>query len=187
VNVELFGTYGRFSQLPPAALPEVAFSGRSNVGKSSLINKLLNRKKLARVSSTPGKTVTLNFYKADGLFIVDLPGYGYAKTGKAERERFGELTNRYLKSGRIALLVQLIDFRHPPTANDLIMLDFLRESKIPFVIALTKADKLNKTERSANAAAFAERFPDIKAIPFSAVTGEGVEELREVIENRVQL
>jgi len=184
-KAELHGTYGKFSQLPQfsiSAIPEIAFSGRSNVGKSSLINKLLNRKSLARVSGTPGKTVTLNFYKVDELFIVDLPGYGYAKAGRAERARFGELTERYLKSGRISLLVQLLDIRHEPTADDLTMLDFLKESKIPFIIALTKADKLNKTERRERAAAFAERFPDIKAIPFSSLTGEGAEELRAVIE-----
>jgi len=184
-KTELSGTYGNFSQLPPKSVPEIAFSGRSNVGKSSLINKLLGRKSLARVSGTPGKTVTLNFYKAGGLFIVDLPGYGYAKTGKAERARFAKLTENYLKSGRIALLVQLIDFRHAPTADDLTMIDFLNESGIPYVIALTKADKLNKTERAQRAAAIAEQFPDVKTIAFSSTTGEGAEELRAVIESGV--
>jgi len=183
---ELYGTYGKISQLPPNTAPEIAFSGRSNVGKSSLINKLLNRKALARVSGTPGKTVTLNFYAVDNIFIVDLPGYGYAKAGKEERRRFGELTERYVKSGRIALLVQLIDSRREPTADDLTMIDFLKESGIPFVIALTKTDKLNKTERREREAAFSEQFRGVTVIAFSAVTGEGAEELWEAIERTVK-
>lgn len=187
-KAELSGTYGDFSQLPPGTAPEIAFSGRSNVGKSSLINRLLGRKSLARVSGTPGKTVTLNFYKVGGdggnkaMFIVDLPGYGYAKTGKAERARFAKLTESYLKSGRIALLTQLIDFRHPPTENDLTMLDFLKESGIPYAIALTKADKLNKSERAERLSDMATRFPGAKIIPFSSATGEGADELRGIIE-----
>ncbi|MDR2533133.1 MAG: ribosome biogenesis GTP-binding protein YihA/YsxC [Oscillospiraceae bacterium] len=194
----LFASYGQFPQIPPkeAERAEIVFSGRSNVGKSSLINKLLNRKSLARVSAKPGKTVTVNFYtvgwlKTDstpspsGVFIVDLPGYGYAKTAKSERERFGELTERYLGSGRIKLLVQLIDFRHPPTDDDLIMLKFLKESGIPFIIALTKADKLRKKQRSERRAALEKELPydDLTIIEFSAETGEGVPELRKIIES----
>ncbi|MCL2108229.1 MAG: ribosome biogenesis GTP-binding protein YihA/YsxC [Oscillospiraceae bacterium] len=170
---------------------EIAFSGRSNVGKSSLINKLLNRKALARVSSTPGKTVTINFYTVDNIFIVDLPGYGYAKAAKTEKARFGELTERYLTAGRTSLLIQLIDFRHPPTADDLMMLQFLKNGAIPFVIALTKADKLKKKQRAERRAALVGeleflRQSDIPVIEFSSETGEGVLELRGEIEKVVQ-
>jgi GTP-binding protein len=183
-NAEIAASYGKFSQIPlKTHQSEVAFSGRSNVGKSSLINKLLNRKSLARVSSRPGKTITINYFDIDKkIFIVDLPGYGYAKIAKSEKARFGELTEKYLQSGRIALLVQLIDFRHPPTNDDLMMLDFLRESGINFVIALTKADKLKKKEREKNLTEIKERFPDVEVIEFSAEKGDGVSELRQVIE-----
>ncbi|MCL2639083.1 MAG: ribosome biogenesis GTP-binding protein YihA/YsxC [Oscillospiraceae bacterium] len=201
-KAEIFASYGQFPQIPAgeANRAEVAFSGRSNVGKSSLINKLLNRRSLARVSSKPGKTITINFFttgwlKSDstpspnGIYIVDLPGYGYAKTAKSEKERFGELTERYLKSGRAGLLVQLIDFRHPPTEDDLMMLDFMKQKEIPFVIALTKADKLRKKQREARREALKGelQFNDLEIIEFSAETGEGVLELRKFIEKSVIL
>ena len=125
--------YGTFSQLPPSNLPEIAFSGRSNVGKSSLLNRLFNRKSLARVSSVPGKTVTINFYSVGDVRFVDLPGYGYAKVPKAEKLRWAEMMEGYFNSDRdIKLVVQLVDMRHPPTKDDLQMLAFLRENKIPF-------------------------------------------------------
>ncbi|MCL2754626.1 MAG: ribosome biogenesis GTP-binding protein YihA/YsxC [Oscillospiraceae bacterium] len=183
-NVAIHASYAKFSQLPLVGnVREVAFSGRSNVGKSSLINKLHNRNALARVSSRPGKTITINYFNLDDkVFIVDLPGYGYAKISKEEKARFGELAESYLQSGRIALLVQLIDFRHPPTKDDLQMLDFLRQTDTNFVIALTKADKLKKSQRAANLAALKAQFPDVTLIEFSSETGEGVQELRQVIE-----
>jgi GTP-binding protein len=183
-NAAHHSTYGKFSQIPPTIEQnEVAFAGRSNVGKSSLINKLLNRKALARVSSRPGKTITINYFDIDEkIYIVDLPGYGYAKIAKTEKERFGTLTEKYLQSGRISLLVQLIDFRHPPTADDLMMLDFLEKSKINHVIVLTKADKLKKRQREDNFAAIKARFPEIEIIEFSSQTGEGVQQLRQVIQ-----
>ncbi|MCL2018334.1 MAG: ribosome biogenesis GTP-binding protein YihA/YsxC [Oscillospiraceae bacterium] len=199
-KAEFFASYGQFSQIIPAGeKPEVAFSGRSNVGKSSLINKLLNRRSLARVSSKPGKTVTVNFFtvgwlKSDstpsphGIYAVDLPGYGYAKTAKSERERFGELTEKYINSGRIKLLVQLIDFRHPPTADDLLMIDFLKDRGIPFIIALTKADKLRKKQRAERRAALKAEIPHegFDVIEFSAETGEGVTELRKALEKEIE-
>jgi GTP-binding protein len=180
-NATHHSSYGKFSQIPAVTeKPEIAFSGRSNVGKSSSINKLLNRKSLVRVSSRPGKTITINYFDIDEkIYIVDLPGYGYAKIARSEKERFGVLTEKYLQSGRVALLVQLIDFRHPPTKDDLIMLDFLRETGINHVIVLTKSDKLKKTQREK----MREVFKEYKTIEFSAETGEGVEELRQVIEN----
>ena len=130
--------FGISAQLPPADGIEIAFAGRSNVGKSSLLNRLFNRKSLARVSSVPGKTVTVNFYDVDGVHFVDLPGYGYAKISKAEKKRFGELMEGYFQSGRpIRLVVQLIDMRHAPTADDLQMIDFLQQIGLPFVVVLT--------------------------------------------------
>ena len=177
--------YGTFAQLPTSDLPEIAFSGRSNVGKSSLLIRLYKRKSLARVSSVPGKTVTINFYSVGDVRFVDLPGYGYAKVPKAEKIRWAEMMEGYFNSDRnIKLVVQLVDMRHPPTKDDLQMLSFLRENKIPFVVALTKSDKLNKTE-------YAQRLKSVQpeldfvrtecVIPFSAVTGEGREALLDAI------
>ncbi|MCL2053305.1 MAG: ribosome biogenesis GTP-binding protein YihA/YsxC [Oscillospiraceae bacterium] len=183
-RVEFYKSYGEYKQIPPALEAEVAFSGRSNVGKSTLINKLCNRKSLARVSGVPGKTITVNFYKLDNIYMVDLPGYGYAKRSKQERERWSPLVEGYLTSGRISLLIQLIDMRHPPSKDDLQMLNYLTETKMPFVIAFTKADKLSKLKREERLAGFADEidnFDNIRSFPFSSVTGEGVEELREII------
>ncbi len=185
-KAEFYTSYGEYCQLPPPSYIEIAFSGRSNVGKSSLINKILGRKSLARVSSVPGKTATINFYKVEDTFIVDLPGYGYAKRSKAEKARWSGLIEGYLTSGRdIALIFQLIDYRHPPSEDDLHMIDFMVENELPFVIVLTKADKLSKRQRDERMAGFREEigyFNDIKIIEFSAVTGEGVDGIRGIIE-----
>lgn len=173
-------------QLPPDILPEVAFSGRSNVGKSSLINRLLGRKSLARTSATPGKTASINFYRLDTMRLVDLPGYGYAKVSDAERRRWDTLIQGYLDADRdLRLVLQLVDFRHPPTKDDRLMIEYFVECGIPFVVVLTKADKLNKTERAAREAAMAAEFAayeGIQIIPFSAVNGEGVDTLREILD-----
>ncbi|MGN0577197.1 MAG: ribosome biogenesis GTP-binding protein YihA/YsxC [Ruminiclostridium sp.] len=186
-KAEFKAAYGTFSQIPPSELPEIAFSGRSNVGKSSLINKLLGRKSLARVSAVPGKTITINFYSLEKLHIVDLPGYGYAKVAKNEKLRWAELIEGYLHDDRnLALVVQLVDFRHSPTADDIMMINFLIDSGIPFIIALTKADKLKKREREERRAALLQEIPcaeDITMIEFSAETGEGAEELRAILED----
>ncbi len=186
-KAEFFASYGKFSQIPPTERIEIAFSGRSNVGKSTLINKLFNRKNLARVSSVPGKTATINFYGLENVFFVDLPGYGYAKVAKTEKQRWSGLIEGYLNSERdIRLVFQLIDMRHAPTADDLHMINFLIEAELPFVIVLTKADKLKKTEREKRMAAFAEEIPyfdDIHIVPFSSQTFEGVDELRSIIED----
>ena len=150
-------SYGLSSQLPASDRPEIVFSGRSNVGKSSLINKLCNRKSLARVSAVPGKTATINFYEVDGIYLVDLPGYGYAKVGRDERRRWDELINSYFaKQRQDVLLIQLLDSRHAPSADDRTMLEYLRHYDIPFVAALTKADKLKKSQYEATASQFAE-------------------------------
>lgn len=177
---------GVSGQLIASTLPEIAFSGRSNVGKSSLINKLLNRKNLARTSATPGKTATINFYKLDTMRLVDLPGYGYARISAAEKKRFSQTIEHYFDDDRdLRLVLQLVDMRHPPTADDLQMIDYLVQCEIPFVIVLTKADKLNKTERAARLDALKNElaeFEGVECISFSAVTGEGVDTLRQILD-----
>ncbi len=150
-NVTLKITAGLPKQFPASPLPQIAFSGRSNVGKSSLINCLLGRKNLARVSGEPGKTITVNFYDLDGkLYLVDLPGYGYAKRSPEEKKRWSALTDGYFTSnpniGALKLVIQLIDSRTGPTADDRDMLRYLTETGLPHIVAATKADKLNATE-----------------------------------------
>lgn len=176
---------GLVHQLPASNLPEVAFSGRSNVGKSSLINRLLNRKALARTSATPGKTATINFYRLDTLRLVDLPGYGYAKVSDAEKRRWKGLIEGYLEADReLCLVVQLLDARHAPSADDRTMLDYLVQREIPFLVVLTKMDKLNVTQRVQRLKAFQEEFASLEGltvVPFSAVTGEGTQELRKIL------
>lgn len=188
--IDFTASYGTSKQLPISTLPEVVFSGRSNVGKSSLINKLFGRKNLARVSGTPGKTITVNFFKGDGAFFVDLPGYGYAKRSQSEKKRWADLMEGYFQSQRdIALVVQLIDMRHAPSDDDLTMLSFLEEMEIPFIIALTKCDKLKKSEtekRRAELAIELAEYQDIIKIEFSSVKGTGVNELQKIIQKYIE-
>jgi GTP-binding protein len=171
---------------PDAELPEVAFAGRSNVGKSSLLNRLVHRKKFARVSNTPGRTREVNFFKVNDAFVlVDLPGYGYARISKERRAEWKPLIESYLKSSpQLRGIVHLLDVRHDPTNDDRQMLDFLGELGVPTIVVLTKIDKLTATER-------ARRVPELSAtlgldadqvVPFSAVTGEGRNELAEAID-----
>ncbi len=179
-------SFGISAQLPPSVTPEITFSGRSNVGKSSLLNKLFNRKSLARVSSVPGKTVTINFYGVDNAKFVDLPGYGYAKLSKQEKERFGELMEGYFHSERnIKLVVQLVDLRHKPSADDYAMLDFLKQMDIPVIVVCTKADKLKVKELERRKREITEELdmiePD-KIISFSSKTGLGCDEIKMCIE-----
>lgn len=181
--------YGTFSQLEDSDLPEVCFSGRSNVGKSSLINKILNRKALARVSTKPGKTVTINFYRIDDkIRLVDLPGYGYAKVPFSEKNRWSELMEGYFNSERnIKMVFQLVDMRHPATQFDITMLDFLSSMNIPYTVILTKSDKLNKTEYKERISLINSELQgyidNVRVIPFSAKNGEGAEEIRSIIED----
>ncbi len=180
---------GLSSQLPSCTLPEIVFSGRSNVGKSSLINRLTGRKALARTSATPGKTATINFYRLDAARLVDLPGYGYAKVSGSERKRWAELIEGYFNAERdVRLVVQLVDIRHTPSKDDYQMLEYMVEREIPFIVVLTKADKLNKTERARRLAAFEQELADyegIFALPFSSSNGEGAEALREILQEAV--
>lgn len=188
-KAEFETAFGVSSQLPESTVSEIAFAGRSNVGKSSLINKLLNRKGLARVSSVPGKTVTINFYKVDDIRFVDLPGYGYAKVSFEEKERWSELMESYFNSGRnIKLVIQLVDMRHPVTKDDISMMDFMSHYGIKFAVVATKSDKLNKTEYNSRKEALKEelkQFENITVLPFSSVNGEGVQELKQIIEESV--
>lgn len=177
--------YGTPEQLPPSTAPEVAFVGRSNVGKSSLLNKLLNRKSLARVSAQPGKTANINFFDVDGIFFVDLPGYGFAKVSKAEKQRWADLIGGYFEQERsFNLVVALVDIRHDAQAQDVSTLDFLRENGFPFVVALTKADKLSRNKQQQMAARLAKQF-GIKRdqmVVTSSEDGTGMAELRRRIE-----
>lgn len=167
--------------------PQVTFAGRSNVGKSSVINRLLGRKNFARVGATPGKTSQINYFDIDGrLYFTDLPGYGYAKVSNAERERWDDLINSYFEADRaVCLLVQLLDSRHAPSADDVQMLEYLHYHRIPFVAALTKGDKLKKSEMAARK----EEFEKICApygcqgvVLTSAENGLGMDELRALLE-----
>ena len=179
---------GKLNQLPPSDVPEIVFSGKSNVGKSSLINKVLNRKSLARVSATPGKTGTINFYNLPGVRLVDLPGYGYAKVSQSEKRRWAELVEGYLQSDRnISMIVQIIDMRHTPTQDDIHMIQFLLDQELPFVIVATKSDKLKVMARQKQLEFLTEFLQDgegepiAELIPFSSQTGEGVDVLKGYI------
>lgn len=185
-KVKYEASYGTAQQLPASEHIEIAFAGRSNVGKSSMLNKILNRKNLARVSSVPGKTVTVNFFDCDGIKLVDLPGYGYAKVNFNEKKRWADLMEGYFTSNRnIRLVVQLTDMRHPVTKDDLDMMRFMQSAGYDFIVVMTKSDKLNKTERTKRMedihTELAE-FGDVKIIPFSASNGEGADEIRKAIE-----
>ena len=186
-NAQFEKAFAKFEQLEQSDLPEICFCGRSNVGKSSLINKVLGRKSIARVSSKPGKTITINFYKVDSIRLVDLPGYGYAKVNFAEKERWSELMEGYFKSQRnIKVVFQLIDMRHPATEFDLWMLDFLSQMGYPYTVVLTKADKLNKTETANRLTLIGEELGDfaenVQIIPFSVNNNNDFLKLREIIE-----
>lgn len=170
---------------PDATLPEVAFAGRSNVGKSSLINRLLRRSKAARVSNTPGRTREINFFRVNDQFVlVDLPGYGYAKVSKSKKEEWKPMIEAYLR-GRETLrgIVQLLDVRHDPTDDDIQMLDFLSEVGVPTMIVMTKTDKLTDAQATARIAAIVSSLglDEGQVIPFSAVTGLGRDDLAEAV------
>lgn len=166
---------------PPGGMPEIAFSGRSNVGKSSLLNQLVRRKKFARVSNTPGRTQEINFFSVNREFaLVDLPGYGYARVSKEKKGQWGRLIEGYLRTSKdLRGVVQLIDARHDPTPEDLGMLDLLADIGIPTLIVVTKIDKLSARDRAAKLATLAAkcRVSEDQMIPCSAVTGEGRDDL----------
>ena len=182
---DFISSYGSLKQLPDTSFPEIVFAGRSNVGKSSLLNKLMQRKSLAHVSSTPGKTATINFYGDDKIRFVDLPGYGYAKVSKSEKQRWAKLLEGYFNSDRnIKLVVLLVDMRHKPSVDDMDMAHFLSHNNLPFIIVMTKSDKLKKTaynKRMEEVKHELEEFSNVAIIPFSSVTGEGIDKVKREI------
>lgn len=192
-NVNIAITVGNLKQLPRDPRPEVALSGRSNVGKSSLINTLLGRKSLARVSSAPGKTITINYYDVDKkLYLVDLPGYGYAKRSKDSQRIWSSLTEDFFVKNpsidALKLVIQLIDIRTGPTDDDIMMINFLIDNGVKFVVVATKTDKLSKTQLKNAIDNIQNEFflgTGINILPFSSVTREGKEELWRVISDAI--
>lgn len=189
-QAEFIGSFVSFDQLPEDNLPEIALVGRSNVGKSSLINKVLNRKKLAKSSSTPGKTRTINYYLINGeWYFVDLPGYGFAKVSKAEKAKWAKMIETYLtKRESLKGVIHLIDMRHPPTDNDIMMKDWLMNVELPVLVVATKADKISRGAQPKHLAQI-RRGLDMESgvipIAFSAETGQGVEEVHKALEEIV--
>lgn len=181
-NVTLTVSAVKKEQYPNTKFPDLAFAGRSNVGKSSLINKLLNRKSLARVSGKPGKTATINFYNIDNsLNLVDLPGYGFARVSKEEKKKWGIMIDTYLHSRKtLSQVILLTDSRHAPTDDDIMMLDFIRSVCDRAVVVATKTDKLKKSELDVSLKRIIDTLSlsgDDVIIPFSTVSGDGVEQL----------
>ena len=179
-------SFGISSQLPPSTLPEVAFAGRSNVGKSSMLNALFGRKSLAKVSQKPGKTSTINFFATDTARFVDLPGYGYARVAKSEKGRWAELIEGYFNQDRnFALVVSLVDIRHEAQQLDLNMIGFLQEAGLPFAVVLTKADKLSKNQQNKQAALLRRQLALPDDVPMLVTSSEkkiGFDNLRKLIE-----
>ncbi len=175
---------------PARRLPEIAFAGKSNVGKSSVINRLLGRKNFARVGQTPGKTAQVNFFLLDDrCYLVDLPGYGYAKVSQAEKDRWGKLMESYFAAGRITLGVLIVDARHPPTNNDITMARWFLDAGCPFLVLANKLDKVKKSELAENLTIIRrdlELPEETPLIPFSAEKGDGREDLTRAISRTVK-
>nr|WP_294490872.1 ribosome biogenesis GTP-binding protein YihA/YsxC [uncultured Mediterraneibacter sp.] len=187
-SINLETVCGVTSTLPVNDRPEVAFAGKSNVGKSSLINALMNRKSYARISATPGKTQTINFYNInDALYLVDLPGYGYAKVSEKEKERWGKMIERYLHgSQQLRAVFLLIDIRHDPSANDRMMYKWVVEQGYQPIIIATKLDKIKRSQLQKHIKMLKEGLelvPGTSVIPFSSVTKQGRDEIWELIEH----
>ncbi len=186
-NINLETVCGITSTLPDNALPEIAFAGKSNVGKSSLINALMNRKAYARISATPGKTQTINFYNInEQLYLVDLPGYGYAKVSEKEKKEWGALIERYLHgSGQLKAVFLLIDIRHDPSANDRMMYEWIVSQGYKPIIIATKLDKIKRSQKEKQLKAVKQGLglaPGTIVIPFSSVTKQGRDEIWELVE-----
>ena len=192
-NANIAITVGNFKQFPRDPRPEIALSGRSNVGKSSLINTLLSRKSLARVSSAPGKTITINYYDIDKkLYLVDLPGYGYARRSMESKKSWSSLTEDYFVKNpsrdAIKLVIQLIDIRTGPTDDDIMMINFLIDNEIDFIVVATKTDKLSKSQLATALLNLQEEYfkgTGINVIPFSSVTKAGRDELWKIITDAI--
>ena len=187
-NVDLETVCGITSKLPENTLPEVAFAGKSNVGKSSLINGLMNRKSYARISATPGKTQTINYYNINQeLYLVDLPGYGYAKVSEQEKQRWGKMVERYLHgSKQLKAVFLLVDIRHDPSANDKMMYDWIVSQGYYPIIIDTKLDKIKRSQKDKQIKAVRNGLGLVTGtavIPFSSVTKQGKDEIWELIEH----
>ena len=184
-NVEFLISAAAPKDFPGSRLPEIAFAGKSNVGKSSVINRILNRKNFARVGDKPGKTIHVNYFTIDKTcYLVDLPGYGYAQVSQKEKERWGKLMEDYFAANRIDLGVLIVDYRHPPTKNDITMAQWFMNSGCPFVVVANKMDKLKKSELAPNLVTIREdlELPEnCPIIPFSAEKGNGRDELVKLI------
>lgn len=190
-NVALETVCGITSKLPENSRPEVAFAGKSNVGKSSLINALMNRKSLARTSSQPGKTQTINFYNVnDSIYFVDLPGYGYARTSEHVKEQWGKMVENYLhRSRQLKAVFLLIDIRHKPSENDCIMYEWIKTHGYQPIIIATKLDKINRSQIQKQVKILRETLraeKNVRVVPFSATTKQGREEIYEIIEEILQ-
>lgn len=188
-NINLETVCGITSVLPDNSLPEIAFAGKSNVGKSSLINALMNRKSYARISATPGKTQTINFYNInEELYLVDLPGYGYAKVSEKEKKEWGRLVERYLHgSKKLKAVFLLIDIRHEPSANDRVMYEWIVSKGYQPVIIATKLDKIKRSQKEKQLKAVRQGLrlpPGTSVIPFSSVTKQGKDEIWELVETQ---
>lgn len=177
------------ADFPADGLPQIVFAGKSNVGKSSTINKILNRRNFARVGGQPGKTIHINFFEIDKqTYFVDLPGYGYAKVSKSERDRWGALLETYFATGLITLGLQIVDIRHKPTADDKVMADCFLATGQPFAIIANKLDKIKKSQLEANITCIRETLllpEDVPVIPFSAEKGTGREQVLALIEAHI--
>ena len=184
-NVEFLISAAASKQFPDGNLPEIAFAGKSNVGKSSVINRILNRKNFARVGEKPGKTIHVNYFVIDkACYLVDLPGYGYAKVSQAERDRWSKLMESYFAAGRIDLGVFIVDARHAPTNNDITMARWFLDSGCPFVVVANKLDKVKKSQIEGNLQTIRQDLElpeDCPLIPFSAEKGTGRDELIRLI------
>ena len=184
-NVEFLISAAAPKDFPQNRIPEIAFAGKSNVGKSSVINRILNRKNFARVGDKPGKTIHVNYFTVDkSCYFVDLPGYGYAQVSQSEKARWGKLMEDYFAAGRITLGILIVDYRHPPTKNDITMAQWFIDSGCPFVVVANKMDKLKKSELEPNLKVIRDDLvlPEgTPIIPFSAEKGNGKDELVRMI------
>lgn len=189
-NVEFLRSAVKDLDFPEDDLPQIVFAGKSNVGKSSVINKLLNRKNIARVSAQPGKTIHINYFVIDKkAYFVDLPGYGYARVSKTEQKRWGELMETYFSMRLLTLGIQIVDIRHKPTKDDVIMAEWFRASQSPWVIIANKQDKIKKSQLEGNLAVIRQTLllpEEVPVIPFSAEKGFGKDEVLSLIFEHVQ-
>ena len=189
-NVEFLRSAVKESDFPRDGLPQAVFAGKSNVGKSSVINKLLNRKNFARVSAQPGKTIHINYFVIDKqMYLVDLPGYGYARVSKAEQQRWGELMETNFAEGLLTLGIQIVDIRHKPTRDDVTMADWFRASGQPWVVIANKLDKIKKSQLEGNLAVIRQTLllpEDVPVIPFSAEKGDGRDQVLALIFDHVR-